>query len=54
LDLVLPLTVKFGVCGDKMVTRCHLEIRVFFSSWEKYAYQYYLRIFLDGRVFVLV
>jgi len=24
------------VCSDKMETRCHLEIMVFFSSWRRW------------------
>jgi len=30
---------KINICGDKMVTRCHLEIRVFSSSSKRWLFE---------------
>jgi len=35
--------MKIGICGDLLETRCHLEIRVFFSSWERWLFEEFWR-----------
>ena len=30
---------KISICGDKMESWCHLEMRVFFSSWKRWFFE---------------
>jgi len=30
---------KIKICSDKMETDCHLEIKVFFSSWKRWLFE---------------
>ena len=38
---------KINIYGVKMVTRCHLEIRVFFSSWKRCLFEEFWHLWLS-------